>query len=442
MKPRTKFQKHIVALSKHSKGYYTAKSRNWIIKNELPKFGRGNKKEYICFECNHKWKNSTGVFEKEVKCPNCKAKLSVLKRLTQKSTSTVYQIPHYFSGYQIFYLYTVYKTSWPDKPPRIEFYKVSEKWIDVDTQKSVVIALARKPFANYHLICWDFAKGYEVRPNPETNNYVDCESVYPKGSFHPHFYRNGFDGELHQYNAHFLFNQLMYNPKSETLWKAGQYDVINYPYEVERHWKFLKICMKHKYIISDFNIWKDYVYMLSELRLNVHDPSLLCPENLKEAHDKYMKLLNEKRRREEIKRERERNKRHLEELKRNEKLLKSYDKRLKSFSGVIIKTKDYLISPIKTIKEFKQIAESQRHCIFTNAYYAKKGSLMLKAIHKESIAEVIEFSLDSFKVLQAYGAGNTITEHHNTIIKLIERKAPYIKRKINEHYKSNESVPG
>lgn len=67
---------------------------------------------------------------------------------------------------------------------------------------------------------------------------------------------------------------------------------------------------------------------------------------------------------------------------------------------------------------------------------------MLKAIHKESIAEVIEFSLDSFKVLQAYGAGNTITEHHNTIIKLIERKAPYIKRKINEHYKSNESVPG
>lgn len=442
MKPKTKFQKHIVALSKHSKGYYTAKSRNWIIKNELPKFGRGNKKEYICFECNHKWENSTGVFEKEVKCPHCKAKLSVLKRLNQKSTSTVYQIPHYFSGYQIFYLYVVYKTSWPDKLPRIEFYKVSEKWIDVDTQKSVVIAMARKPFAKYHLIGWDFAKEYEVRPNSEENTYVACESVYPKGSFHPHFYRNGFDGDLHQYNAHYLFKQLMYNPKSETLWKAGQYDVINHPYEIDRHWKFLKICMRNNCIISDFNIWKDYVYMLSELRLDVHNPSLLCPKNLHEAHDKYMNLLNEKRRREEIKRERERNKRHLEELRCNEELLKSYDKRLKRFSGVIIKTKDFLISPIETIEEFKKVAESQRHCIFTNAYYARENSLMLKANYNNSIAEVIELSLESFKVLQAYGAGNTITEHHDNIIKLIERKAPYIKRKINEHYKSNESVSG
>ena len=79
---------------------------------------------------------------------------------------------------------------------------------------------------------------------------------------------------------------------------------------------------------------------------------------------------------------------------------------------------------LKTLEEYKHEGDMQHHCVYSNSYYGKKGSLLLSARLLESPTtplETVEISLSNWKILQCYGKFNEPTEYHKQIMSLVNK---------------------
>nr|MCR5744973.1 PcfJ domain-containing protein [Bacteroidales bacterium] len=77
---------------------------------------------------------------------------------------------------------------------------------------------------------------------------------------------------------------------------------------------------------------------------------------------------------------------------------------------------------LKSLEDYMAEGKKQHHCVFTNAYYGKKESLVLSARMRDNPdkpVETVEISLKDGKVLQCFGPCNTHTEHHQEILDLV-----------------------
>ena len=77
---------------------------------------------------------------------------------------------------------------------------------------------------------------------------------------------------------------------------------------------------------------------------------------------------------------------------------------------------------LKTLEDYRAEGESQHHCVFSNAYYGKKDSLVLSARmrdHPDRPVETIEVSLVNGLVLQCFGKCNSFTEYHQEILDMV-----------------------
>ena len=69
------------------------------------------------------------------------------------------------------------------------------------------------------------------------------------------------------------------------------------------------------------------------------------------------------------------------------------------------------------------------HCVFSNEYFAKEGTLVLSAKDKENNRlATIEISLSTFKILQCRAAYNKVPTDKDKIERLVRRNIGLFKK--------------
>lgn len=160
-------------------------------------------------------------------------------------------------------------------------------------------------------------------------------------------------------------------------------------------------------------IWSDYIHDLIELGEDIHNPKLLCPEDVEEAHRDAGRRIQNIRQKKKLK----------EKLKRAEKFNASYIKSHKKWLDIVWETKDFIARPLQNIREFFEEGNHMCHCVFRCGYYKKANSLILSIRDKKTNKrlETAEVDMIQEKILQCYGYGDQYTDQHDNIIKFINK---------------------
>ena len=164
---------------------------------------------------------------------------------------------------------------------------------------------------------------------------------------------------------------------------------------------------------STLQIWSDYIHDLIELGEDIHNPKLLCPEDIEEAHRETGRRIRNIRQKKELE----------ETLKRAEKFNSSYIKNHKKWLDIVWETEDLIARPLQNIQEFYEEGNHMCHCVFRCEYYKKAKSLILSIRDKKTNKrlETAEVDMIQEKILQCYGYGDQFTDQHDNIIKFINK---------------------
>lgn len=247
--------------------------------------------------------------------------------------------------------------------------------------------------------------------------------------------RNGFKTSVHEIAPQILFTALLKDPIAETLLKASQYSMLSYylnshGHTLKQNWQAVKTCLKWHYKIEDYKIWEDYIALLRWFKKDLHNPLLVCPENLNEAHDRLV-----------IKKLAIQRKRYLIQM-RSEILSAQqiYEKEKKPFFGLCFTDKNLTISVLENVQDFLEEGDNLHHCVFANEYYKKKDSLILSAQIENRAVETIEVSLSKMEIIQCRGLRNNASKHHKEILRIMSRNLPEIAKRMKKRKKLTTSA--
>ena len=285
---------------------------------------------------------------------------------------------------------------------------------------------------------------WKVKPNTPTGGYtyndvysLDTMYVYPKAKILPVLRRNGWRNKMFQMNTSpvSVWRGLLTDAVLEGLAKTRQYDIIDYWFRTggtrrdKSEWMpIVRVCNRHKYIISDASMWFDYIDLLEYFHKDTRNAFYVCPDDLKREHDRLMdRLMDKKTRIEKAK-----------ELKRKIALAEMYEKQYRKhrgmFFGIRFGNKDIVVTVICSVKEMAEEGTMMHHCVFANGYYDHKkhpNSLILSAKDKEgNRLETVELNTSSWRVVQSRALMNGTTKYHDEIVKLVEENIGLFKKAI------------
>lgn len=432
MKPRTKLQKAVVE-SARTLPPLSDYQRQQAIKHVASHIAKLNSKgEYVCLDCGHQW---YGEKSKKAICPECGAKLKV-----DTSRRWNYREDDYFAlitrrnGFQVIRMFHMTTRLRKGKKAEYSIMEAFQRWI-TPTRKNVIVSRKRNFMAHY-CDSWDWCSDLELR-NEHYAHSIGPYKIIGRRSVIPELIRNGFDGDFHGANPHYLFNQLFDNNKIETLWKVGQFELarhfIGNSYRLNEYWPSIKILMRHHYHIKDASMWCDLWGFLQELGKDVRNPKFICPQNLKSAHDDWQRKVEAKRERERERRERQREleeeRRYIENIKQAKKDQRKYKKAKSKFFDLEFIDNELLVRPLVSVQEFIDEGRLHHHCVFTAKYYDRNSSLIFHALIDGLSVATIEFNLENMEIVQCRGKHNSKPEQYDRIVALINKnKNQIIKR--------------
>jgi hypothetical protein len=207
----------------------------------------------------------------------------------------------------------------------------------------------------------------------------------------------------------------------------------------------VKIARRHGY---DYRaeLWKDLVGMLKYLGKDLHNPALVCPGNLMEAHNhwsvraanKRFRMMNaiqkarmiaqEKERLAAIEREAERERKRKEEM---QSAVSLYPKLRGRFFGMVIAEEGIEIKVLQSVREFFEEGKEMDHCVFSNGYYDLKENpdcLILSARVDGKRTETIEIDLSEMEIVQCRGRHNVDSPYHERIMGIMQRNMDIVEQ--------------
>lgn len=417
MKPKNKYQKQILSLSKRLPRLSNTKKK-WAIRTLFTPLMYRTKNISICFECGHKWQNKVSTLT----CPYCNTKLQVNDNKAWRRTDYQYfNIITIVKGYQVVRYFIVQRYYHLNKPVQYFFSELNIHWLDSNGKYTVISRLI-SPFHAYKRQPWQLSSYLEIRrPN---NSYFNYQSItYPNIKLLPELIRNGYKGNSYNYDKTYFFKLLLNEPLLELLVKAGQNSLIDdFVYKedkVKKYWNSIKICIRNNYQIKDDTIWFDHLELLQYFNKDILSPKYICPINIDSEHDRLIKKKS--------KIEKRRKLLALMDSIENDNI--DYQNRLKNFLDLSFKQDNLLVSVIPSVLDIYKEAEELEHCLFQNEYHKKKNSLLFTSKVDDTKLETIEVDLKSMKVVQAYGKNNTLTEYHDYLVKLVSDNMKMIRKR-------------
>lgn len=405
MKPRTKYEKAVIAQSGHLRPLPTA-PRRWAFTNTINHYAfRLPKGRTTCMDCGHSWIMSEPA--EKCTCPNCNAKLEVnetyVRKCRQKSYFNVITTCGEYQIMRMFLIIVEMRKGFKATPA---FLEIGQYWI-APNGKTALVALQRT--MGWYADCFAFGSPMEIRKDSDTFQFIADQYLYPKIKVIPELTRNGFDGNFHNISPVSLFSMLLSSPQAETLLKEGNIKMLkymaNHTAEVKHFWSSYLIAKRHGYEIPDISTWYDYLRMLERFGRDTHSPKLIMPSNLFDAHDEYMRKVN---------RQREKERREADRIKalENEARFKELKGR---FIGLVFTDNEIEIKTLDSVDEYYNEGTTQHICVGTSQYYLKAESLVFSARIDGKIVATIEIDLKTLKVIQCRAACNKVSEYRERI---------------------------
>lgn len=420
MKPRNKFEKAVLAESKHLRPITKTQS-NWAFRECIDHFAyRLPKGRTTCMDCGHSWTMEQPT--DTCTCPHCRARLQVKatreRKLMQKQYFTMLTT---CGGYQVLRMFLLIVGMEKGCEAQSSVIEIGHYWWNARGRQTIV-AIQRT--LGRYVDSFSYCSPMAIRNDNEAYRFISYAPMYPKIKSMEILRRNGFNGDFHDIVPTTLIPALLTDSRAETLMKAERYDDLRYfllkGKGFDNYWDAYKLALRHRYAISDIALWCDYIDMLRRLGKDTHNPKYVCPTDLHKEHD---------RRQSELRRQREKE----EKAKRLKKAMEHEERfhELKSkFFGISFTDGMIQVRTLESVQDYLTEGTELHHCVFSNDYYLKEDSLILSATIEGRRIETIEVSLDSFQVVQSRGLCNQNTPYHDQIVSLVNANRKLISQRI------------
>ncbi len=422
MRPRTLREKHIVELNGRLRPL-TTPQMNWALNSTINHYGYRLKSGMCtCMKCGHEWfETRKGM----CLCPECGTHIEIKdtkeRVIREKSYFNVITTIEDYQVVRMFLMIVEMRKGMKVKPAYLE---IGQYFIDPKGNKTVV-GLQRT--LGYYIDSFAFGSPLEIRCDNEAFQRISNEWVYPRIKVTDTIKRNGFKGSCHHIHPVTLFQELLTNPKAETLMKANEIELLRYlcyrptyKTDIETYWNTIKIVNRNGYKVNNSQMWIDSIKMLERCGRDIQSPKYICPANLQEEHDRYLRkvhILEDKKKR-------------AEDIRKAQEREASFKEQKEKFFGIRINDGEIEVKVLESVEEYRQEAESQHICLFSAAYDQRDDSLIFSARIDGRIIETIEVDLKTLKVVQSRGVCNQNTEYHDRIVNLINANTHLIKERI------------
>ncbi len=422
MKPRNKKQQHIVDLSGRLRPL-TTPQMNWALNSTINHYGYRLKSGMCtCMKCGHEWLESRNGM---CLCPECGTQLEI-----KDTKERVIRDKSYFNvittieGYQVIRMFLMIVEMRKGLKAKPAFLEIGSYWIDCKGNTTVV---GLQGTLGYYIDSFAFGSPLEIRRDNDAFRHISDEWVYPRIKVTDTIKRNGFKGSCHHIHPVTLFQELLTNPKAETLMKANEIELLRYlcyrpinKVDIEDYWNSIKIANRNGYKVNNSQMWIDTHQDVGALWQRHTIPKYVCPANLQEEHDRYVRKLQTIQEKE----------KKAEDIRKAQEREASFKEQKEKFFGIRINDGEIEVKVLESVEEYRQEAESQHICLFSAAYDQREDSLIFSARIDGRIIETIEVDLRTLKVVQSRGVCNQNTEYHDRIIRLINANTHLIKERI------------
>lgn len=420
MKARNKFERAVLAQSKHLRPITKAQSQ-WAFRECIEHFAyRLPKGKTTCMDCGHSWQMSEPT--EHCTCPQCGVDLQVAitraRKLQQKQYFTVLTTS---GGYQVLRMYLLIVGMEKGYRAVSSVVEIGQYWWNEEGRQTIV-AIQRT--MGRYVDSFAYYSPMAIRNDNEAYRHISYAPIYPKFRVMNTLRRNGFKNDFHHIAPSILIPALLRDRRAETLMKAGRTEHLRYVLsrarKMDEYWQAYKITLRRGYDITDIALWCDYMDMLRRLGKDTHNAHFVCPADLQEAHDKAQRKLQAQRDKE-------------AEEQRRQKALENEERfqALKApFFGIAFTDGTIEVRVLESVEEYLEEGKALRHCVFTNEYYLKEKSLILSARIGGKRIETIEVSLETMQVIQCRGLQNKNTEYHGRIIDLVHRNIKQIQSRV------------
>lgn len=362
-------------------------------------------------KCGHEWlENRNGT----CLCPECGTRIEI-----KDTKERVIRDKSYFNvittieGYQVIRMFLMMAEMRKGMKAKPAYLEIGSYWIDCKGNTTVV-GLQRT--LGYYIDSFAFGSPLEIRRDNEAFQRISDEWVYPRIKVTDTIKRNGFKGSCHHIHPVTMFQELLTNPKAETLMKANEIELLRYlclrptnKADIDTYWNTIKVANRNGYNVTDSQMWIDYIKMLERCGRDIQSSKYICPANLQEEHDRYVRKLQtiqEKAKK-------------AEDVRKAQEREASFKEQKEKFFGIRINDGEIEVKVLESVEEYRQEAESQHICLFSAAYDQREDSLIFSARIDGRIIETIEVDLRTLKVVQSRGVCNQNTEYHDRIVNLI-----------------------
>lgn len=280
-----------------------------------------------------------------------------------------------------------------------------------------------RTFGGYYFDCFAYGSPFEIRRDNEAFQRISDEWVYPRIKATETLKRNGFAGYCHCINPVTLFQQLLTNPKAETLMKAGEIELLRHlcyhPQEVDKYWTSIKAARRAGFKFINIQMWFDYIRMLDRMGKDLCNPKLVAPQDLQAAHDEYVAKVERQR----IKEQREADRKRAEADEAKFVELKG------RYLGLVMTDGEITIHTLNSVAEYYYEGNRQHICVGSSRYYLKEDTLVLTAIIGNKTVATVEISLTDYSILQCRAFANGVCEYQKRIKEIINDNIALIKER-------------
>lgn len=437
MKPKTKLHHEVLAISKdleqgladNAKSYARKRMPTWIRLRYSNRFE--------CHECGHEWKGPKLDREKlrrnqKMRCPSCGHRSTLTAENPGIHRLVFDQLEHH-GRFQVIRQYVL--SQWtPNKGvSEYDYVEGAQHFIQC-TGKPVgrMTSLLTPPVGSMFMGGNSFPFG----GHGDLTLYGGSQSVYGQGKdyfagwyapgrnlIHPELRKRGYRatyGDRHTLALQHLFPMLLRDSRTETLMKLGFPELAGNRHLTGEFWKPFLVGLRHGLPTdkADWGMYFDYLKIAKRLDLDIHNPQIAAPTDIREAHDTLL-----------AKWQKAEAKKKAEDDERKKWLHQTYDRRMKRYERVRVKDGQIEVVPITTLDDMQKEGHDLNHCIYASGYYEREDSLCLSIRVAGQRTETAEINLKSMTIAQCRGRKNRRSKHHNRIVPIIEQKfIPQLKR--------------
>ena len=219
--------------------------------------------------------------------------------------------------------------------------------------------------------------------------------------------------------------ELAFDYRGEYFLKCGHKDLFkkiaggySKSEQILNYFNCIKIADRHKYKVNNLDLWLDMLEQLKYLKKDLNNPFYICPEDIKEAHDRWTKKANQVR-------EAEREKQKLQDAIKHEA---EYKESHGKFFNICFATEDKELNfhVISSVDEMVKEGIAMHHCV--GGYWCYKNSLIIACRGEEDkrIA-TIEVNITNLSIVQIRGVQNSKPEQYDDIYACIMQHIRLIK---------------